>query len=128
MPKRDYFQVYNETRDTWLAERAWRADSFWARSVGLLGQASLAPGAALWIEPCQSIHSFFMRFRFDVAFLDREGRVVHLIQSMPPWRASRIVTRARAVLELPAGVLAATGTTLGDRLTVVPIRQPMATG
>src|SRR5437879_2723378 len=92
------FAVRNQTRGTTLADRAWRAATPWARGIGLLGRRGLAAGEGLWIEPCQSIHSFFMRFRFDAAFLDREGRVVHQIQAMRPQRASRFLRNARTVL------------------------------
>jgi uncharacterized membrane protein (UPF0127 family) len=112
------FAVRNATRGTLLAERARRADNVWTRGVGLLGQRGLPAGEGLWIEPCQSIHSFFMRFRFDAAFLDREGRVVHLVHEMAPQRATRFVRLARAVLELPAGTLRASGTEIGDRLAM----------
>ena len=68
------------------------------------------------IVPCQSIHTFFMAFPIDVAFLDASWRVIHIIHAMPTWRASRHFFKARAVLEVPADTLAATGTQVGDLL------------
>jgi uncharacterized membrane protein (UPF0127 family) len=68
----------------------------------------------LLIEPCHSIHSFGMAYRFDALFLTRDGRVAHLISEMKPARISRHVFSARAVLELPAGTIRASGTQLGD--------------
>ena len=100
-----------------LADRAARARNLVARTRGLIGAASLPPGEALLLEGDNAIHTCFMGFPIDVAFLDRHGRVVHLINQMPPWRVSRIVWKACSVLELPDGVLARTGTGVGDRLT-----------
>ncbi len=70
------------------------------------------------IVPCQSIHSFFMAFPIDVAFVDKSWRIIDIINAMPPWRASRHYFKARAVIELPAGTLAATGTQVGDLLDI----------
>ena len=110
--------VRNLTRGTWLATEATEAGGFWARGRGLLGRSGLGTGQGLVIAPCRSIHSWFMRFPFDAVFFDREYRVRHLIQAMPAWRFSRYVWRAHGVLELPAGVIAASRTQVGDQLAV----------
>ncbi len=62
-------RVLNETRDRVLADKAWEALSIRARMKGLLGRDGLAPGEGLYIKPCTSIHSFFMRFVFDAVFV-----------------------------------------------------------
>ena len=111
-------KVRNGTRDCILADRAERASTFVQRLVGLLGRASLPVGEALLITPCNSIHTFFMRMPIDVVFLDAQDTVVRLLHALPPWRATRPIPAACAVLELPAGTLAATGTQEGDRLVV----------
>lgn len=112
----DTLRAWNETRATGLVENGRVARSLWARSRGLLGTTVLAPGEGLLLEPCSSIHSFWMRYPFDALFLDAQGRVVHLIAPMKPNRVSRHVFAAHCVLELPAGVIAATSTQLGDHL------------
>jgi hypothetical protein len=78
----------------------------------------LADGQGMIIIPCQSIHTFFMTFPIDVAFLDSSWRVLHMIEAMPAWRASRHFFKARAVLEMPAGTLMKTGTQVGDVLDI----------
>ena len=102
-----------------LVERGWVADTAWLRVKGLLGRAGLEPGNGVLIEPCNSIHSMWMRFRFDALFLSRDGEVLHVIPAMKAWRISRVVFGAHAVLETPAGVAEATGTQKGDRLAIV---------
>jgi uncharacterized membrane protein (UPF0127 family) len=57
-----------------------------------------------------------MKFIFDAIFLDKKLRVVHLMRDMKPWRVSKIVFGADSVLELPAGLIAHSGTELGDQL------------
>ncbi|MSQ10718.1 MAG: DUF192 domain-containing protein [Dehalococcoidia bacterium] len=92
------------------------AHNFWQKFRGLMARPPLPEGGGLHITDCESIHSAFMRFSFDAAFLDKQGVVVHVIHAMRAWRASRFVWKASGVVELPAGVLLRTGTQVGDRL------------
>lgn len=114
------FQVINRTRQTVVAERVRLANTHWSRFWGLMGKPALPPGDGLWIEPCADIHSCFMRFAFDAAFIDKEGKLLHCLAAMRPWRLSPWIRGSRAVLELPAGALAASGSQPGDVLE----RQP----
>ena len=86
MPAR--LNALNATRGVVLADHARIADNLWTRLVGLLRDKHLDEGDGLWIKPCNSIHSFWMKFLFDAVFLDQEHRVVHLMAEMKPWRAS----------------------------------------
>ena len=101
---------------TVVAERCAEARSLVTRGLGLMFRASLPDGAGLWIEPCSSIHMFFMRFPIDVAFVDRQGAVVRVCHAIRPWRMTWIVRRARAAVELPAGTLTRHGVAVGDVL------------
>jgi len=105
----------NLTRGVRLTEGARVADGFCSRLVGLLRDKGLEKGDGLWIVPCNSIHSIGMQFVFDAIFLDKELKVVHLMSEMKPWRISKLVFAAHSVLELPHGLIAQTGTTIGDQ-------------
>lgn len=107
-------RIVNTTRSSVIAEQCEQARSFLARGRGLMGRAGLAPDGGLLIDPCSSIHTFFMRFAIDVIFINRGGRVVGLRQAMPPGRPYAGAWRARATIELPAGAIAASNTQLGD--------------
>jgi len=109
----------NLTRNIRLTECARVADGLVTRLVGLLRDRQLAHGDGLWIIPCNSIHSIGMKFDFDAVFLDKELRVVHLMSEMKPWRISKMIFNAHSVLEIPAGVIARTGTKLGDQFEMV---------
>lgn len=116
-------RVENRTRNTTLADHARFADNYFSRFLGLMGRKSLAPGEALFIVGDNAIHSLFMRFRFDAAFLSADGEVLHVIHSMKAWRASKFVRGAKSVLELPAGVLLASQTEVGDHLSIEDYKQ-----
>ena len=66
-----------------------------------------------------AIHTFFMRFAIDVAFVSRDGRVLEVRAAVKPWRISG-AWRAFAVIELPAGALEQSDTRPGDLLQVTP--------
>jgi len=115
------FVVVNASRaDTVVADKVERATSWKSRLKGLLGRESLAQGEGLHIEPCNSIHMFFMRFPIDVAFLDPGGKVVRAIHGIKPWRATRVFLDAHSALELPSGTLAQAGVHEGDLLRFDP--------
>ncbi len=110
-------KLVNRRNGAVLAERVERARSMRARMRGLLGRDALAEGDALAIEPCTSIHTFFMRFAIDAAFIARDGKVIRAISDLRPWRATRIYPSAAQVIELPAGTLRRSATGEGDFLT-----------
>ena len=110
-------QVRNLTRDAVLADAASVADTSETRRTGLLKHTGLASGEGLWIVPCESVHSFFMKFTIDVLYLDRQHKVKKIRPRMVPWRASACLT-AHSVLELPAGAITQTGTQAGDQLEI----------
>ena len=100
-----------------LANAAEIADTSAKRRTGLLGRDHLDPGQGLWIVPCESVHSFFMKFAIDLVYLDRKQQVRKVRSRMVPWRLSACLN-AHSILELPAGVIEATGTQRGDRLQI----------
>jgi uncharacterized protein len=108
-------RITNQTRDTVLATAADAADTSAKRRTGLLKHQSLEPGAGLWISPCESVHTFFMKFAIDLVYLDKQKKVRKVRHAVPPWRLSACLM-AHSVLELPAGVAASTGTRAGDQL------------
>lgn len=85
------------------------ADNPFTKFKGLMGRKGLPGGAGLLIKSCNSIHTFFMRFPIDVAYLGRAASppdayvVLAVRRELRPWRMDFPVFGARAVLELPAG-------------------------
>lgn len=89
------------------------ADTPAARRRGLLGRDRL--DGVLLLVPARSVHTIGMRFPIDVAWLDRELRVLRTAQ-LPRQRLSRPVLRSRLVLEAEAGTFARWGLKVGDQL------------
>jgi uncharacterized membrane protein (UPF0127 family) len=112
--------LVNRTKQVVLAAHVDIADTVWRRMKGLLGRttAEFTAGKALWLAPCQGIHTIGMSFPIDAAYLDAKGNVVRTYHSLAPFRVVRIDFRTKAVVELPAGRLLQTCTEVGDHLEI----------
>ena len=73
-----------------------------ARLLGLALLRRRRAGPGLLIPNCAAIHSFGMRFRIDVTFLDRRGRPLRRVRGLGPRRFVRCAGAA-AGLEVPSG-------------------------
>jgi uncharacterized membrane protein (UPF0127 family) len=111
-------KVYNPTTNACLVASGAVADTFWSRGKGLIGRQDLAHGDGLLIDPCSSIHCFFMSIPIDVLYLDKEDRVVGMDKNLRPWRIGGFYRGARRVLELPSGTLAQNMIAIGERLEI----------
>jgi hypothetical protein len=98
-----------------VADAADVADTSAKRRTGLLKHERLETGQGLWIQPCESVHTFFMKFPIDLVYIDKQRKVRKVRHAVPAWRLSACLT-ARSVLELPAGTAERTGTVAGDQL------------
>ncbi|MDH3297053.1 MAG: DUF192 domain-containing protein [Gemmatimonadota bacterium] len=112
-------RVWNATRNDCVADRVRLADTWWTRLRGMLGSPEPAPGEGMLLEPCQSVHMYWMKYALDVAFLAPDGRVVEAYHGLGPSKRSRWHREADRALELRAGTLAETGTQVGDRLEMI---------
>ena len=100
-----------------VCERCTIADSALPRMRGLLGKRSLGSDEGVLLRPAGSVHTFFMRFPIDIVFLDRDGRVLRIAESVRPWRTAA-ARGAKAVLELRAGECARRRLLTGDVVEV----------
>ena len=105
------------TRQTVLAQAADVADTSAKRRTGLLRHERLEAGEGLWIVPCESVHTFFMKFPIDLVYLDKKRKVRKVRHAVPAWRMSACLA-AHSVLELPAGTARETGTVAGDEVAI----------
>jgi uncharacterized protein len=92
-----------------------RAEGYWPRLLGLLGRPELRKGEALYLAPCNGVHTLFMTYCIDVVFVDRSGLVLEVATDLAPWRF-RFCGGAHAALELRAGQALQYGITRGIRL------------
>lgn len=101
-----------------LAGRLAVATTLLSRAKGLLGKRELPVGEGLLIRPCRGVHTFLMKFPIDLVFLDGDNRIVATVENLKPQRLTKLLPRARAVLELPAGTISASGSVAGNRIEI----------
>ena len=112
-------RAINATKERELAFVVVIADSALKRMKGLLGRETLEDGHSLLLKPCKGIHTIGMRFPIDVIFLDKRNVAIAVKRNLPPNRFTQLYIKATRVLELPAGILSATKTEVGDVIEIV---------
>jgi uncharacterized membrane protein (UPF0127 family) len=115
--------IRNERNGRVIASQVIPAFDSQTRRTGLLKHESLPEGHAIVIAPTSAVHTWFMRFPIDIAFVTKAGRVVKVCHAVKPWRLAAAF-RAYAVIELAAGALTRSGTVSGDTLVVEPAAMP----
>jgi uncharacterized membrane protein (UPF0127 family) len=94
------------------------ANSLMSRLKGLLGKDHLQENEGLLLDPCNQVHMFFMNMAIDAIFLDSENRIV-AVESLKPWRLSKLYFKAKKVLELQYGLAEKAGWKVGDKLQLI---------
>jgi uncharacterized membrane protein (UPF0127 family) len=107
----------NASNGNVLASRVSRATNFITRGVGLLPRATVGEDEGLWIDGCSAVHTVGMRATIDLFFLDRDGRILKIVNRARPNRLVISCARSVSVVELghgdrPRDVL------VGDRLVL----------
>lgn len=112
-------KVLNFSKGDVLLEDVIIAKSFFARLKGLLGVDSLAEDEGIIIKPCNSIHTMGMKFNIDVAFIDKNNKVIHIINEMPPGKFSPIVRGGSYIIEGKGGTFKRKKLSVGDILEIM---------
>lgn len=113
-------KAYIERSGISLADDVETAASLFRRFKGLLGRSSLPDGHALWLRPCNGIHTFGMRFSIDVVVLDRSMKVSAIHPELHPNRMTPLYPYGSSVLELSSGAVRTAGLMLEDRIMFAP--------
>lgn len=96
------------------------AQNIFSRMMGLMFSAELPDCDGFLISPCNSIHTFFMRYSLDILFLDKNFKIVKAIYGLSPWRMTWIYLKSSHVLEMKAGTMKK-GLNAGETLEAICI-------
>jgi uncharacterized membrane protein (UPF0127 family) len=78
------------------------ADTFMKRFWGFMFRK--APHyEAIMIKPCNSIHTFFMKFEIDVIFLNKNMKVIKKVDALKPCKMVMPIKEGAVVIEAKAG-------------------------
>ena len=110
--------IKNMTQNNILALNVVLADTFLTRLKGLLATKQLETGKGLVIRPCSSIHTVGMNYDIDVVFVGSDDNVLKVVSNMPANRFA-LCRKSSYIIELPAGTIEATVTTVGDKISLI---------
>lgn len=110
--------LWNKTTNQIIMKSVQQASKLLERIVGLLGQKDISKDFALWISPCPSIHTFFMKFPIDVIFADKNLKIVSIFHSVPSGRVLWGGLKSHSVFEMKANQLKNHQLNKGDQLYV----------
>lgn len=103
-------------KDEIILKKMQIANTFVSRVIGLMFKKEHPNFDGLLIEPCNSIHTCFMRYSIDVVFLNDKNLVIKIIRDIKPWRMTWFYYKATKVLEFPSGMVTL-DIKLGDELS-----------
>ncbi len=97
-----------------ITEKLVEASNLKSRVRGLLGINKL--DFILWIQKCNSIHTFFMRIPIDVVFVNDFLLVKKIHKNLKPWRVVWPIIGTSSVFEMNVGM--SDKISVGDKLYV----------
>lgn len=97
--------LVNQTTGVIVADEVKLATSFWLRLKGLMFTAKLPEGNALYLSPCRTIHTFFMRYPIDVVYLDEKQKIIAVDFELKPNKLGSILWNVKDIVELPSGTI-----------------------
>ena len=78
------------------------AKTFWSKFKGLMLKKNIDYG--LLLKNTNGIHTFFMLDNIDVILLDKDYKVIKIIENVKPWRIILPKKNVKHTLELPSKI------------------------
>lgn len=113
-------KVIHEDNGRLIASDVKEAVTFWKRFKGLMFTTSLNDQGGLYLYPCRSIHTWFMKYPIDVVYLSDDHVVIATESKLPPWKMGMHVKGVRKVVELAEGKVKQEQIQAGQTLELQP--------
>ena len=91
------------------------ADTFLKRLMGYMFRKE-PHHEAIMIKPCNSIHTFFMKFNIDVIFVNKDMEVIKKMENLRPGKVIMPIKEAWVVIEGEAGKFK--NVNIGDKIDI----------
>jgi len=108
---------YLKHYDSFICSSVTVPQTFFQRAKGLLGKKYISQDEAIFFSDCSSIHMFGMQISLDIVFLDREFRIVKMVENLKPWRLAWC-NKAQHTLEMASGSVSKHGFSMDDKLRI----------
>jgi uncharacterized protein len=90
-----------------------QATNFIQRASGLIFRKELLSDEVFHIQPCNSVHSFGMKYSIDIVYLDKAGVILKIIENMKQRRINWCF-KAHSVLEFKSNATNFKAMRVGD--------------
>ena len=113
--------IKNKTQGTVVAREHKVCRSIWSKARGLMftGSKSVVRESLVFeFDGLQKtgLHMFFVFYPIDILFLDEKQRVVEMKEGFRPFTFYNPKELSKYVIELPAGKIAESNTSVGDEI------------
>jgi uncharacterized membrane protein (UPF0127 family) len=109
--------AYNQTRECFLGLEVTAGD-FSYKALGVDGALSLNPNEGLWLTPFRGIPDSGVTAPLDLIYLDKDCRVVDLVESFPALLKNPSRPIAESLLVLPPHSISSSETQFGDQFVL----------
>ncbi len=109
----------NKTNGTIVVSNVVEANNFFKRLKGLMFTKELSSQTAMYIRPCNGVHTYFMNYAIDVLYLDINNKIIAIDKDMKPWKLGRLHKNAVAVVELSNGMIEKNHVEIGHVLELI---------
>jgi uncharacterized protein len=89
------------------------ARNFIQRASGLIFRKQLLANEVFHLKPCNSVHTFGMKYAIDIVYLDKTGVILKIIKNMQKRRISWCL-KAHSVLEFKSNTSDLLAMRIGD--------------
>jgi hypothetical protein len=110
--------AYNQTRECFLGLEVDGADLSLAKLKDRIASLTLKSGEGLWLSPFRGLPEWGIRVPLDLLYLDKDGRVIDVVESYPVFRANAATPQPASVLALPTHSIYSSQTQLGDQMVL----------
>jgi hypothetical protein len=110
--------AYNQTRECFLGLEVDGADLSLAKLKDRIASLALKSGEGLWLSPFRGLPEWGIRVPLDLLYLDRDCRVIDVVESYPVFRANAATAQPASVLALPTHSIYSSQTQPGDQLVL----------
>ena len=80
--------AYNQTRECFLGLEVDSADLSLAKLKDRISSLALKSGEGLWLSPFRGLPEWGIRVPLDLLYLDKDCRVIDVVESYPVFRAN----------------------------------------
>lgn len=99
-----------------VADTIERAGSLSSQLKGLIGRRKFENGSAMIFPGCKQVHTFFMQFPIDILFINKDRKVIKIIENLDPGKITGYVKDSSDIIELPSHTVFDCRIVIGDEL------------